>query len=104
MKMRVGCVLLLCACALALNGCLIENAGPCYGYGCPSHTSAPGTTPQNAAVAANAPVVAANDKPAPKPQDDKPHGFVAFLKNLLPSHHVNSGPVSTSPQPPASGK
>ncbi|MFZ0617682.1 MAG: hypothetical protein WA875_15880 [Candidatus Acidiferrales bacterium] len=104
MIQRAGSVLILGACALMLSGCMLRNAGPCYGFGCPSFTSplGPGATPQpRQSVAASQPAskpgmpAQAETKPPAQPvaqSEAKPkpgpaQTVKAFVKKLLPSRH-----------------
>ncbi|HTV58379.1 MAG TPA: hypothetical protein VMJ93_05865 [Verrucomicrobiae bacterium] len=96
MKKRVGIWLTVCACTVALSGCMFRSAGPCYGFGCPSMAKSEGAPPQNAMKGQGGTGAASNGAANATAQNEKPHGFVAFLKNLLPSHHVEVAPATTA--------
>jgi hypothetical protein len=96
MKKRVGTLFLVFSGAVALSGCAIRSAsGPCYGFGCPPMTGAGSDYAANGQNEKEGSSHQANLKP----EDEKPHGLVAFLKNLLPSHHKGATPAA--PVPPA---
>lgn len=96
MNKRVETIILVSFFALAMPGCAIRSAsGPCYGFGCPSGA---GSTPQNAMNPGSGSAVASNTTSA-KAQDEKPHGFVEFMKSLLPSRHTGVAPARTAPAP-----